>query len=471
MEETISGRLAATFDRAWLHMPGHAGRMNEYIPGGLDVRYDLTELPVTDDLHRPRAALHELAARMSKAAGAGISFPLTGGGTSAVQVMILTNVQPGGKLLMPRTAHMSAWSACALQDLTVVDVAADEFEDGWSLVSERAYIEAIKENPDASAVFVLSPDYAGCTPDIAQIVKAARPRGVRVLVDEAHGAHFPWMGALQPPEREAGRAGADAWAQSAHKTLPALTGAAWLHMRDASLEPRARRMIRMLASTSPSYLTLTSMDAAIAYMDTDGPAALKALKERIDALREELIGWGYACPRPGVRRGFWQDGTRLLVDGRPLGYTGFALEQELIARGVDIEMSMRAWVLALVSVATPESAFRRFTDALRDIARNPRPPVPAFKLDRSLPPTPRVTSVRRAMLSDSLFLSPEEAIGRVAAACVGFYPPGVPFLTPGEQVTEDVIEALRQTAAIGARPFGLDEKGQIPIVNDYEIID
>ncbi len=149
--------------------------------------------------------------------------------------MLLSLVAPGETLILPRNVHHAAISACIWGDFRA-EFAGDP-------------MAAINEHPDARAVLITRPDYYGRCPDILPLIEKAHARGILVLVDEAHGAHFPWWDA----PKSCGALGADAWVQSAHKTLPALTGAAWLHLADSLDADRARRFLRMVLTSSPPF--------------------------------------------------------------------------------------------------------------------------------------------------------------------------------------------------------------------------
>ena len=189
--------LLAAKDRVRLHMPGHKGRLDPF---------DTTELPVTDDLYAPESGIRRAEEMAARAFGAAHTLMLTGGSTAGILAMLLAYVSPGEQVILPRNAHHSALSACVWGGLDAV------FADELS--------QAVARHPQARAVFVTRPDYYGRCMDLAPLCAQAHAAGMRVLVDEAHGAHFAWWD--QP--QSAGRLGADAWVQSAHKTLPALNG-------------------------------------------------------------------------------------------------------------------------------------------------------------------------------------------------------------------------------------------------------
>ena len=210
----IDEMLARAQGHARFHMPGHKGTLDPF---------DMTELPSTDDLYNPQGAIREAERRIARSAGAGDAILLTGGATAGNLAMLLYASTRYRSIRMERTAHVSAVSGLVLGDMAV---------------------------GESGAVFATRPDYFGRA--------GALPRAELLMVDEAHGAHFTWWDS--PPS--AGRLGADLWVQSAHKTLPALTGGAWLFMKDASLYPQLLHLLRMVMTSSPPFPILRSLDNA-----------------------------------------------------------------------------------------------------------------------------------------------------------------------------------------------------------------
>ncbi|MDR0897978.1 MAG: DegT/DnrJ/EryC1/StrS family aminotransferase, partial [Oscillospiraceae bacterium] len=322
----VGAMLEAARGTARFHMPGHKGRLDPD---------DMTELARTDDLYAPARGIAEAERLGALACGAAHSLMLTGGSTAGLLAMLLSAIPPGGRLILPRGAHHAALSACVWGDFEAF------FADDLP--------KAIAAHPDAHAVLVTRPDYYGHCDDLSAVVQAAHAAGMRVLVDEAHGAHFPWWDA----PRSAGALGAEAWVQSAHKTLPALTGAAWLHLSAGMDAPRARRILRMVQTSSPPFPILRSLDEARAWMDIYGREALGQLKLRLAALRNEVAALGGYTPV------LTDDPTRLVIEPRARGYTGMAAQAALSAQGVDVEMADDARLVLICTVADEPADFDR----------------------------------------------------------------------------------------------------------------
>ena len=423
----INDMLSAAQGKTRFHMPGHKGRLDD-IPAA----FDMTELMDTDDLYAPQGGIAAAERLLAEAAGAGASILVPGGSTAGILAMILAFVPPGGKLLMGRDAHHAAQSACVLAGVEPV------------LLPPEADVAAAAQTTPCDAVLVTRPNYFGHVPSL--------PRAhVPVLVDAAHGAHFSWW--ESPPS--AMRAGADCAVESAHKTLGALTGGAWLHVRDAAMEARLRRMLRMVMTSSPSFLILRSLDDARAWMDAHGREALKRLVERCEKARARIRALGLGCENPG-------DPTRLYVRTDAIGLSGFDALAQLRALGVDMEMADARGVVAICTVYDRAEDFERLIAALARL--QPGAGVAAF-------PTPaygeRAMSARAAALGKTHFVPLEEAAGEIAARAVGAYPPGCAIAAPGERFTGACVNFLLAARALGATLFGV-ENGRVEAVNKGE---
>jgi len=439
----VDAMLRDAAGRRSAHMPGHKGRAPFPCPDLYAL--DTTELPVTDNLWKPENAVREAEERYAAAAGAGCSLFLTGGSTAGVHAMLQLYAREGDTVLLPRNAHLSAVNGCIIGGLDAAWIPARQTPDGMVYTAEADVLSALDAHPEAKALLLTRPDYfGGCIP-LTRIAAAARARGIRLLVDEAHGAHLPWMSALP----SAGVFGADAWVQSAHKTLPALTGAAALHLRDPGDRSRALTLLTREQSSSPSYLLVRSADDARAWMEMCGRERLAATATAVRALRERLPGMGLADAHIlWEETGYAFDPTRLVIDA-PEG--GATLEKALAERGIDIEMAdERRAVLIFTAMDTPEE-IAAIGDALALM-----PHTASLR-----PPTPRIASLpekrmtpRAAAMARTEFVPLAGAEGRICAAAVGVYPPGIPLFVPGEVLEGEGLRLLKDTAP--SRRFGTE---------------
>ena len=494
--------LAGVADRLSLHMPGAQGRGPF---GPVDpYRLETTELGVTDDLYAPCGAIARAEALAARCAGAAHTLMLTGGSTAGVQAMLLYAAGGGGAVILPRNAHLSALHLCAVAGLEAVFARPSFTASGLCYTPDESYLEALERRPDARALLVVRPDYYGALHWPARAAARARALGVSVLCDEAHGAHLNWD--AEAPT--AGALGADVWVQSAHKTLPALNGGAWLHAGPGMDAARLRAMLRAVQSSSPSFVTLLALDDARAWMEQNGAEAVARLKAAAARFHARAAALGYADGQD--EPGWAYDRTRVVLRA-PQG--GYALSEALAARGVDVEMSDADRVVCILSLLDGPERLERLARVLREVAADGRRKGPdgsradensggagmpgavradggglgadhgtqgaehgsadgtgsdglrAFAADGGPdwlpPPEPpeRVVPLREAFFAPSEAVPLDRVAGRVSAAAAGPYPPGAALVTPGERVTEELAAYL---AALGPRrTFGLGPGGTL----------
>lgn len=427
----IYDMLTEAANRASFHMPGHKGKSPFDQP---DVyALDTTELPLSDDLYAPERGIAEAQRLYAEAAGAARTLLLTNGSTSGIHVMTQLYCREGDTILLPRNAHLSAVNGCIMGGVKVRWLPVSMTADGLCYMKESDVIAAMDARPEAKAIFLARPDYYGCMLPLERIVEAAHARNIRVVVDEAHGAHFPWMAEV----KSAGACGADAWVQSVHKTLPGLTGSAVLHLAAERDHAKALRLLRREQTSSPSFIALMSIDDAREYMALHGRERLAAIAAAVEEVRRALPSLGYRDAHELWRdTGLDFDPTRLVIDA-PQG--GPALAEALRERGVDVEMwDHRRVVFIITAMDAPEDV-RKLLSILKEI-----PPVqaeiPALPMLTAIPE--RVMEVRTAAMAECESVPLAECEGRIAAVSAGLYPPGVPLVCPGESVSAEVIHRL-----------------------------
>lgn len=439
----IHEMLEAASCRMSGHMPGHKG-VN---PFGLENLYalDTTELPLTDNLYAPENGILEAQELYAQSAGAAKTIFLHNGSTSGIHAMMQLWAREGDTVLLPRNAHMSAVNGCVLGGVRVRWIPVRQTPDGYSYIAAQDVLDAMDRHPEAKALLLTRPDFYGGCIRMERIVEKAHAMGMRVCVDEAHGAHLPWM----REEFSAGALGADAWVQSVHKTLPGLTGAAVMNLREEKYAAPALRILRREQTSSPSFLLLKSIDDSRVFMEEDGRERLRQVIAAADAVREALPELGYRAAEE-----MWSetdqtfDPTRLVIDA-PQG--GAKLAQELLLRGVDAEMhDLRRVVMILSAMDTPEDILR-LRSILKEIAPEAAE-IPLLPAPMEIPE--RAMEVRRAAMAETEEVPVAEAAGRVAAASAGLYPPGIPLVAPGEIISEAVVERLLYTKNQGR--FGVE---------------
>ena len=416
---------------ARFHMPGHKGKG----PLGCE-GLDITEIRGADILYDPDGIIAESEENASRLFGTAHSFYSTEGSTLAIRAMLAlaASCAPASNkcplILAARNAHRAFITAAALLDLRVewLWTEADEHLCACTVTAEAVAAAIAKEKP--AAVYLTSPDYLGNVADIAGIAAVCHERGVPLLVDNAHGAYLAFL----DPSRHPIALGADACADSAHKTLPVLTGGAYLHISKTAPQdflPRARAMLSLFASTSPSYLILASLDAANKMLDGDYATRLGATAARVAAIRAEVEGKGF------VTHG--DEPLKLTLDATPIGYTGGALAAHLRENGIECEYADSRFCVLMATPDNTESDFARLSRALA--ALPPRAPItlptpPTFERGEA------VLSVREAMLAKAERVSVQDALGRIAATPTVSCPPAVPIVISGERISEASLALL-----------------------------
>lgn len=437
-------------DCARFHMPGHKGRGLAGFWRDELAKWDVTEISVTDNLHAPHGAILTAEREMAKAYGVKASFYVVNGSTNAVQAMIFALSQDD-KLLLSRDCHRSAVSGAALRGIETETI-LPRFDEETKLLGMVASedLERELERTKATAVLITSPNAYGLCADVAGLAKAAHRHGALLLVDGAHGAHFPFSDAL--PHGLGGVA--DLFAHSQHKTMDALTQAASLHLGDCRIsEHQVRRALAMSETTSPSYLLMASLDWSV-YMAkrrdwTAQVAKMAAFEPKIEAID------GLIVPRTpehcGVRE---RDRTRLLIDVTGRGLSGYEAQAHLEQNGVYIEM---ADARRLVLITTPNDDpnwYERLLSALETLPKN-KPHVDKnhhepLRYGRH----EKAMSFREAAFGALEQVRLEDAAGRVASEPIGVYPPGIALVMPGEVIEQQDVESLLSERALGGALFG-----------------
>jgi arginine decarboxylase len=377
----------------------------------------------------------------------------TGGSTHANQALILALGRPGDTVVVSRSAHRSTVLGLVLAGLRPVWIPVDT--DAGSAVpvgtSAAALDQALVDHPDAVAVLCVEPSYLGTTSDVAGLASVAHRRDVPIVVDQAWGAHF---GFADGYPQHALAAGADAMVVSAHKTLPAFSQASVIAARTQRLDVnRLERAFEAAHTSSPSGAILASIDASRALLaHPTGGALLAELAASAARLRTALgrAGLFTLSPERFPRGRF--DPAKLVVTAAPSGHSGLELEAELLRRGLPVEMADRDTVVPQLSLLDDDTSLGRLERALVEAARTgttrPRAAKVAAQWSHD---APQQLTPREAFFAAHEVVPRSDAEGRVSAELIAPYPPGIPILVPGEQVTSGSLAALTDAVDSGAR--------------------
>lgn len=432
-------RGAASF-----HTPGHKGHAEPLELLSL-LSHDLTELPDTGSLYDGGDVI-EAAEKLAAAAfGAGKTLFSAGGCSLCIQTMLLLGAGAGAKVLMARNAHRSAVHAASLLGLDIVWCYPETSPNGsYSPVSASAINNILSSCNNIQAVYITSPDYYGNLCDVASIAAVCRLHGVPLLVDNAHGSHLGAFG------RHPLQLGADMTADSAHKTLPVLTGGAFLHISkpfSPHISPQsAKNAMSLFGSTSPNYLILTSLDLARDWWEREGAESCRYAAEEVTNIKELVAG------AAGLQVGFshidpsLKDPLRLTLettDGADARY----LAEHLRQSGCEPEMADSRYVVCILSPFNTSADWSRLRTAILTYPAaekgHIRQAMPASFAATPPPFQPeQVLSPREALLRPHMEVPLRQCDGRIAAQTICPCPPGVAAVVPGERLTTEIIHWL-----------------------------
>ena len=446
-------------------VPGHKrGRGNPELSellGDRCVNIDVNSMKPLDNLCHPVSVIKAAEELAAEAFGAAHAFLMVGGTTSAVQSMALACCKKGDKIIMPRNVHRSIINALVLCGARPVYVNPDvDRHLGISLGMKVEQVEqAIRDNPDAVAVFVNNPTYYGICSDLRTIVEAAHSHGMKVLVDEAHGTHF-YFGENFPVTAMA--AGADMASVSMHKSGGSLTQSSLLLVGKDMHPGYVRQIINLTQTTSASYLLLSSLDISRRNLALRGREAFAKVAELAEYAREEInrIGGYYAFGDELVNRDsvYAFDPTKLSVHTLDIGLAGIEVYDILRDEyDIQIEFGDLGSMLAYLSIGDRKQEVERLVSALADIKRRYQKDKTGMLSQEYIPP-------RVVMTPQESFYAPkeqlpiQEAEGRICSEFVMCYPPGIPILAPGEEITDEIIEYILYAKEKGCSMTGPEDE-------------
>jgi len=448
-------------------VPGHKqGRGNEELASFLGkqcLSVDVNSMKMLDTLIHPTGVILEAEKLAADAFGADSCFFMVNGTTSAVQAMILSCCSPGEKIIMPRNVHRSSINALILARAVPVYVNPSLDKDlGIPLAMSVKDVEmAIREHPDAKAVFVNNPTYYGVCPNLKEIVRIAHEARMRVLVDEAHGTHLYFQKELPVSAMEAG---ADMSAVSLHKTGGSLTQSSLLLLGPSMREDRGyvHQIINLTQTTSASYLLLSSLDITRRNLAIRGDTIYRRVIEFADYARNEINQIGgydaFGSERCDGDAFFAFDSCKLPVHTIRMGLSGVEV-YDILRDEYDIQIEFGDMLncLAILSVGDRPVAIERLIAALSDI-RFRYGGEPAKHLVNEYIPPVVVMTPAAAFYASSEQLPLDACEGRIASESVMCYPPGIPILAPGERVTPEVLSYIRFAREKGSKMTGTEDE-------------
>lgn len=411
------------------HTPGHKGNFQKIKKTLLELDY--TELPDTDNLFDPSGAI--LAAQRNAANIFKVKKTLfsVGGCTLCIQAMIHRCVPLNGKIICSRVIHKSAINTIALLGLHPIWIYPKPNANVPSIpgaVTKYDVEKALKLNPDTSAVYLTSPNYYGVISDIKAISDICNFYNIPLIIDNAHGAHLMYVGGDLHPIHQ----GASMTACSAHKTLPVLTGGAWLNINNEKYIEDTIDSMALFGSTSPSYPIMASLDLCCNWLNIFGMDAFKKLEQRVDKIKIIALEKGMYLPEENC------DPVRITLDTASIGITGFEAAEFMRSYGVEPEYSDFRHVILIPSPFNSEEDFIKLENSIKSLRVANK--IQNITTEFDVPDMKMLP--RDAMMRSFEKIKVIDAENRIAAESPCVCPPGMPVVMAGEVINKKIINML-----------------------------
>ena len=411
------------------HMPGHKGISPAKCGFEAAYLYDITEIKGADFMFESTGVIRESERNASKLFGTAGTIYSAAGSTACIQAMLGTVCRPGDTVAAARNCHTAFINACAMLDLKADWIYPDNTDSFISGDYSPDSVERVLKNSKAKCVYITSPDYLGHMNDIRGIAEVCRRYDVKLLSDNAHGAYTAFLS----PSLHPIALGADMCCDSAHKTLPVLTGGAYLHASESGLAERAKKVMSMFCSTSPSYLIMQSLDLCNVYLSGDFSCDLGDTCRMIAQIKENLREkWSIPECEP----------LKIVIYAPSSGYNGNELADILRTYGIECEYSDRYHVVLMLSVSNTSGELCRIERSLMDI---PQKEALASEKAQRISPLEKAMDIRSAVFSENESIPADEiekAVGRICGRTVSCCPPGIAAAVPGEVITEEIADIV-----------------------------
>lgn len=462
------------------HMPGHKrGALTEEKTYSIDI----TEIDGFDDLHHPEGVLKKLQKDAAKLYQTIETRLLINGSTCGILAAISACCSYGGKILIARNCHKAVYNGILLRGLTPVYIYPHiEPESGLNgSISPESVKRLLEANKDVQAVLVTSPTYDGVLSDIEEISRIVHAYGLPLIVDGAHGAHLPFGSGLLP--ESALKKGADIVIHSLHKTLPAFTQTALLHVNSQRIDRKnIAKYLAVYQTSSPSYILMAGACSCLKWLKEEGQRVFEIYEKRLlfwrqkykDVLADtkilQLAEFGHA-EKGALSKIYDYDMSKLIF------LTGNNFDGEKVSRifrekyHLQMEMAVPAYVLALSSVCDREEGFWRLCQALKELAEKDAGGLAEEKMAEKrkffiLPEARPIFTLSEVEMFEKKLVNLMNSAGFVSASSLYLYPPGIPFLLPGEIITEELIDYARDMQAARFQVRGLEKNNQIYILEN-----
>ena len=426
------------------HMPGHKGR-TALVDWSKYIQYfDTTETEGMDNLLEPRGIIKDSQDYAAEVFGAKATFYGVNGSTGSNYIALATITKPGDKVLIQRNCHKSIHNGMIINRLNPVYIYPN-YNENYNLLSgidPEEVDRILTEEPDLKAVVLTYPNYYGVCYDLKSIADIVHKHNKILMVDEAHGPH---MGFSDKLPMSALQAGADIVIHSTHKTLPSFTQTSLIHVNSDRIDlNKMRDRYQLYTSTSPSYLFTLSNEAACAYMDSEEGRRkldwnIEKCKEVIDRLNK-IDGVEVFTGDPEDKTIVAKDITKILISID--GISGSQVKKRLKTDyNIRLEMADYYYALIFCTLMNEEEDYEKLIAAIEDLAKKPENEEIDY-VNIKMPEPKIVISPSEAYFGKKEQVQLKEAIGRIAAAPIIPYPPGIPLIAPGEEITKDIYDHI-----------------------------
>lgn len=445
------------------HMPGHKRNLGELCN---PYKIDITEIDGFDDLHHAEGIIKECQEKAAALYQSEETHFLINGSTGGILSAIAGSVKRRGKIAIARNCHKSVYHGILLNELEACYLYpeyVDEFGINGGILPEDVE-KLLEKEPDIQAVVITSPTYEGIVSDVETIAKIVHAKKIPLIVDEAHGAHFYFhekfpKGALQ--------CGADIVINSVHKTLPAFTQTALLHMQGQLVNrEKVRKYLGIYQTSSPSYILMSGISQCMELMEQQGKELLEQLycklndfleiNEKLKKIRvvtDSIKEYNSICDF---------DISKLVISTRNTNITGKQLQEQLNSRyHLELEMSAPSYGLAMTSVGDTKEGLERLKKALLELDETLQEKEDTMTLWKEKFSGKTVYKIAQAEELPQEQIPIEGCCNRISGEFVYMYPPGIPMLCPGELITKEIYLLLKEYQGAGITFQGLeDEKSE-----------
>lgn len=418
-------------NRSSFHTPGH--KTNVFGKSGI-LSLDYTELPFTDSLYEASGIIKQAEDDLGKLYGSKKSVFSSGGNTLCIQTMLALVAKNGEKILCDRLVHRSAVSAMVLLDIDPVWIKREYNKNSrlFEKIDFKDFQGKLNQKLDYKAFYITSPSYYGIIQDINLISQECSKKNVPVLVDNAHGSHLKFVGEdLHPLDM-----GASMSADSAHKTLPVLTGGAWLHINDDRFCEDVKNKMALFGSTSPSYVIMSSMDIARDWLKNYGEKEFAKLKNKVQIIKDLAKEKGIFIPDENV-----SDPVRITLGVWKVGYSGYEFREHLYKYKIEPEFCDDNYAVLIATPFNTREDFKKLKKALINLEIK-KEKMQGLEFNFKIPE--KLATIREAVMAKSVKININKCVGKAAADIVCPCPPGVPVVMPGEKISEYEQEVLRR---------------------------